>query len=278
MGFTILTLMENTAGRDCLASEHGLSLLIEGAGRRVLYDTGGSPRFVQNAEALGADLADLDALVFSHGHYDHTGGAAALLEREHPPRGVWLGRNFFQPRFGQRRDGLINLSALVEERWIARAGIPCHVVGEEPAELGEGLWLVSGFTRGEPIETPSPRLLRRRNGRLEVDTFEDEVAVVLKTASRLALVSGCSHVGVLNMCRRVEELFGRPVTDFVGGTHLMDAGDDRIAATCRLLQERGVRRLGACHCSGERASAYFEAHFPGFFRNNVGSRVVIEEE
>lgn len=277
MSFTILTLMENTTGRDCLACEHGLSLLIEGAGRRVLYDTGGSPRFLQNAGTLGVDLTDLDALVFSHGHYDHTGGAAALLERDCPPKGVWLGRNFFQPRYARETDGLMDISAALEESWIARAGIPCYVVGEEPVKLGEGMWLVSGFTQGEPVENPSPRLLRRRNGQMEVDTFEDEVAVVLKTSSHLVLVSGCSHVGVLNMCRRVEELFGRPVTDFVGGTHLMNAGDERIEATCRLLRERGVRRLGACHCSGERARSYFADHFPGFFSNQVGTRVAIED-
>lgn len=277
MAFTILTLMENHTGRDYLACEHGLSLLVEGAGRRVLYDTGGSPRFLQNAGTLGADLADLDAVVFSHGHYDHTGGAAALLMQNRPPRGVWLGRNFFQPRVGKEEDGLMDISPLLEESWMTRFGIPCHVVGEEPVKLAEGMWLISGFTQGEPVETPSPRLLRRRNGHLEVDTFEEEVALVLKTPAHLVLVSGCSHVGVLNMCRRVEELFGRTVTDFVGGTHLMNAGDERIEATCRLLKERGVRRLGACHCSGERASAYFEANFPGFFRNNVGTRVVIED-
>ena len=171
----------------------------------------------------------------------------------------------------------MDISPMVEEKWLVRWGIPCHVVGEEPVKLGEGVWLVSGFTPGEPVEKPSPRLLRRRGGHLEQDTFEDEVAVVLETSGHLALVSGCSHTGVLNLCRRVEELFGRPVTDFVGGTHLMHADDSRIEATCRLLRERGVRRLGACHCSGERAREYFSAHFPGFFSNQVGTRVSIED-
>lgn len=277
MGFQILTLMENTSPRDCLACEHGLSLLVEGNGMRVLYDTGGSPRFLQNARALWADLADLDAVVFSHGHYDHTGGAAALLEQEQPPRGVWLGRDFFQSRYSQKKDGLMDISALLDAEWVTQAGIPLHVVEEEPVKIGEGLWLVSGFVPEEPVEKPSPKMLRRVEGKLVQDCFEDEVSLVLETSSQLVLVSGCSHVGVLNMCRRVETLFGRQVTTFVGGTHLMDAEDARIEATCRMLRERGIRRLGACHCSGDRAGAYFEANFPGFFRNNVGTRMIIED-
>ncbi len=276
MSFTVTTLMENTSPRDCLAKEHGLSLLIEGAGRRVLYDTGLSPRFLRNAAALKVDLQGLDALVFSHGHCDHTGGTAALLAAGKRPKEVYLGRDFFLRRYGKGEEGLMELSALVEKEWLDRAEIPCHVVGEEPVALGEGLWLLSGFTSEEPIEPMSSTLLRCREGVLEQDPFQDEVAVVLETPSRLALISGCSHVGVLNMCRRTQQVFGRPVTDFVGGTHLLHSGEERIAQTCRLLQERGVRRLGACHCSGEQATAYFQANFPGFFYNQVGSRVVID--
>ena len=79
--FTILTLMENTAPTDCLAAEHGLSLLIEGGGRRVLYDTGGSPRFMQNAGALGAGLLGLDALNFAN-----EGKLVIAVAREAAPR------------------------------------------------------------------------------------------------------------------------------------------------------------------------------------------------
>ena len=277
MSFTILTLMENTALRDNLAAEHGLSLLVEGNGYRVLYDTGSSPRFLQNAATLNVSLDGLDALVFSHGHYDHTGGAAALLARDSRPGAIYLGRDFFAPRASKQKDGWMNISALVEESWLARSGIPCHVVGEEPVSLCPGMWLLSGVPRVEPVEKPSPRLLRRRGGKLVEDAFEDEVAMVLETKSQLALISGCAHVGVLNLCRRAEQLFGRPVTLFVGGTHLVESDDVRIQETCRLLQERGLQRLGACHCSGERAGAYFEEHFPGFFRNRAGSRVVVED-
>ena len=276
MGFQIITLMENTAPRDCLAAEHGLSLLIQGENCKVLYDTGASPRFLQNARSLGADLSGLDALVLSHGHYDHTGGAAALLTGSFRPRTVYVGPRFFDSRYSRKGDGLMEIGSVLERETLEAAKVTCTVVGEEPLALGRGIWLVSGFTPLEEVERPSPRMLRRVDGRLETDRFEDEVAVVLEGRDGLTLISGCAHVGILSMCRRVSRLFDRPVTGFVGGTHLMAADDARIRYTCDCLRERGLVRLGACHCSGPRASEYFQEHFPGFFLNNVGSRVEVE--
>ena len=156
MSFEIITLMENSSPRDCLASEHGLSLLVEGAGLRVLYDTGGSPRFLQNAGTLGVGLDDLDALVFSHGHYDHTGGAAALLTGPIRPGAVYLGKDFFRPRFSPKGDGLMDIGAALDQGTFERTGVPCHVVGAEPLALGEALWLVSGLVSPEqPVSTAS---------------------------------------------------------------------------------------------------------------------------
>ena len=276
MAFQIITLMENTSPTDCLAAEHGLSLLIQGEGRKVLYDTGASPRFLLNAKNLGVDLHGLDALVLSHGHYDHTGGAAALLAGSLRPRTVYLGRDFFGERYVRRTEGVEEIGSLLERDTLERSEIPWTVVGEKPLDLGGGMWLVSGFTSTEEVERPSPRMLRRVGGQMVTDPFTDEVAVVLEGREGLTLSSGCAHVGILSMCARAAELFGRPVTGFVGGTHLMAADDDRVRYTCDRLRERGMTRLGACHCSGERASAYFQEHFPGFFRNNVGSRVEIQ--
>ena len=276
MAFTVTTLMENNALRDCLASEHGLSLLVEGNGCKVLYDTGASPRFLMNARALEADLSDLDALVLSHGHYDHTGGVSSLLASRCKPRIAYRGRNFFQPRFSEKQDGLMEIGAAMEEDAFQQADVPFVIMEDEPVKLAEGMWLVSGFASTDEMEKPSPKMLRRVKGEMVTDTFEDEVAIVLELKEGLALLSGCSHVGILSMCRRVNELFGRPVTVFVGGTHLMAAGDERIRYTCDQLRELGITQLGACHCSGEKAALYFEENFPGFFRNNVGCRLELE--
>ena len=76
----ITVLMENTAARETLAAEHGLSLYIQTAHRNILFDMGQTDAFARNAQALGIDLAQVDTAVLSHGHYDHGGGLEKFLE------------------------------------------------------------------------------------------------------------------------------------------------------------------------------------------------------
>ena len=70
----LTVLMENTTVREDLTAEHGLSLYIEANGKRILFDTGASATFADNAEKLGIDLSQVDLCILSHGHYDHGGG------------------------------------------------------------------------------------------------------------------------------------------------------------------------------------------------------------
>src|SRR5512137_1874476 len=79
MTVTITTLVENTAGIPHVIGEWGQSLLIEADGKKVLFDTGPSGAIIENARKLNVDLSNIDVIVLSHGHYDHTGGLKDVL-------------------------------------------------------------------------------------------------------------------------------------------------------------------------------------------------------
>lgn len=274
MGFVITTLMENHSPKTCYMAEHGLSLLVEGCGFRLLYDTGSSPGFLNNARTMGIDLTELDALVLSHSHYDHTGGITALLAERTVP--VYLGTGFFEERYSRKTDGLRDIGTSVTPSFFSSRHIPVTEVSAGPLEFFPGVYVLSGFRTQFPEEAPPKSVLRGPRAALRQDTFEDEVVIVLRTEKELCLLSGCSHNGLLSMCARVEELFGHPVTTFLGGTHLMEADGQRIEYTCSRIKNSGIRRLGACHCNGAQATEYFQKNLPGFFENHVGTIVTVD--
>ena len=94
----ITALLENTAARADMQTEHGLSLYEETATKKILFDMGQTSFFAENAEMLSIDLADVDLAVLSHGHYDHGGGLAVFLEKnDHAP--VFIHKDAFLPHY-----------------------------------------------------------------------------------------------------------------------------------------------------------------------------------
>ena len=98
MKITVLTENTSSCGLPC---EHGLSLYIESNGKRILFDTGQTALFAENAERLGIDLSAVDICVISHGHYDHGGGLGRFLEiNDRAP--VYLSRHAFGSYFNAK--------------------------------------------------------------------------------------------------------------------------------------------------------------------------------
>ena len=103
MSIKITTLVENSVYGKGLQGEHGLSLLVDTGEHRLLFDTGASDLFIRNAGALGIDLDDVDFLVLSHGHRDHTGGLHHFLAMNHKSEGDLQERAVF-PKFKNERE------------------------------------------------------------------------------------------------------------------------------------------------------------------------------
>ncbi|MEA4964643.1 MAG: MBL fold metallo-hydrolase [Oscillospiraceae bacterium] len=244
----IKVLMENTTELPGFQTEHGLSLYLEACGHKILFDTGQSGAFAENAKKLDVDLSAVDLAVLSHGHYDHGGGLKTFLAiNDQAP--VYLSRHAFE----EHRDAAgkdIGLDPQLE-------GNSRLVYTDEYRKLDEGLELFSCNGREQMHKAEPFGLAMRLGGVLLPEDFRHEQYLLLTENGRRVLLSGCSHKGVLNLV----EWFSPDV--LVGGFHFMKldpAGDGRPALdiAARELARRGTIYY-TCHCTGSAQYEYLKA-------------------
>ena len=227
----LVTLMENTSCREDLCFEHGLSLYLETDNRKILFDAGQSAAFAQNAEKLGVELTKVDFAVLSHGHYDHSGGLGAFLDRNETAP-VYVSRWAFEPHW--ESDGRyvgVDQSLKGHDR--------IRYVAEE-TKLAEGIILYR-LERG-PMDTAG--LLVEEDGQRKPDDFRHEQYLLLEEQGKRILISGCSHKGILN----IMDAFRPDI--LVGGFHFMKMEDEnflRVAAR-KLMAYDTTYYTG--HCTG----------------------------
>lgn len=232
----IHTLIENTACRNDLIAEHGLSLYIETGAHKILFDMGQSGAFAENAAKMGVDLSAVDIAVLSHGHYDHGGGIETFLAiNDHAP--VYVSEH----AFGEHYNGTEKYIGLAQSLQSSDRLLP---VGEE-RRIGDELTLFSCNAR-KLIKPIHPFGLNRRvNGRFVPEDFLHEQYLLIEEDGKRVLVSGCSHKGILN----IAAWFAPDV--LVGGFHLMKETDEAaLAATADALLAYPAQYYTG-HCTGE---------------------------
>lgn len=234
-----------------LKAEHGLSFYLEADDKKILFDCGATGVTLRNAQRLGICLKSLDAVVISHSHYDHAAGYRDLIESGLGSDVLFTGPLFFERKYA--RDGFryTDLSAGFDMRFLSGHGIRhCEVNGTR--EIFPGVWLLSGFPRNHGFETIPDRFVRRTSEGFVGDSFPDEICLAAQVDGGVAVLVGCSHPGILNMVSHVREALNQPVRMVFGGTHLMEAEENRIGRTISELKGMGLEILGLSHCSGEK--------------------------
>lgn len=278
MTLRITTLMENHAiDEERYGHEHGLSFLVENDHGTVLFDTGQSDRFIDNARRMDVDFESIGHIALSHAHYDHTGGLTALLGMlRHRPQ-LWLSSTFFRPKFKQEGSSRRYIGSPFALEDLRDLNAQPEMVGTLPVEILPGIYLVSGFDRTDPFETPSPEFVYRIDGEYVTDPFEDEIALVARIKTGLVVLFGCGHPGTVNMLTSIEKRFGEPIQVLIGGTHLVHADAARIRHTIRIIESIGIGQIGLSHCTGQAATDLMrEAFGSRFFSNHAGTRLIYD--
>lgn len=251
----ITTLMDNFPSENkALTAEHGLSVLIERGNRRFLFDCGQGGHTWENARRLGVDVKRVDAVILSHSHYDHAAGFRDLIEQGGGGSMLYTGARFFEPKYAFDGVKYSDLSCGFDEDFLMRNGIS-HVECGGVLGLASGAWLVGSFARRNAFETIPERFVRRTAGGTVRDDFCDEVCLALDTRDGLVVQVGCSHPGILNMIETVRERLNRTVYAVFGGTHLVEADEERVSETVARLSAMGLKILGLSHCSGQKAES-----------------------
>ncbi|MDR3698129.1 MAG: MBL fold metallo-hydrolase [Candidatus Sulfopaludibacter sp.] len=254
-----ITILADNAifNRDLLA-EHGLAILVEAGGRRILFDTGQGRVLTANAAALGCALETLDAIVLSHGHYDHTGGIAQVLQLGGKPR-IFAHPAALGPKFAKRgqpphRD--IGMPDASREA-LGSAGDRL-VTTESVTEVAPGVWCTGEIPRTHAAESgffldPACR---------ELDPLIDDQALFVETCDGIVVITGCAHAGLVDTLDRVAQITGQDrIFAVAGGFHLMLSERDAWEAAGNALGRREVQWIAPVHCTGFGAQAYLHARF-----------------
>ncbi|HDR17090.1 MAG TPA: MBL fold metallo-hydrolase [Desulfobacteraceae bacterium] len=279
MHIRVRTLSENSASWLGYLGEWGLSILVDVDDDTILVDTGGGIVAAHNSLVMGIDLKKIRALLFSHGHEDHTGGLLPLLKLRKTPLEIIAHPEVWAPKYWKDADS-------ENHRYI---GIPylreyAESFGAHFTLSTKPEWITDSIvTSGEvPMitgyETIDASASVKTPEGFGPDPLKDDQSLFIKSDKGLIVISGCAHRGIVNTI-----FHGMTITGcdecyaVIGGTHLFGAPESRIQQTIKDLQKAGVKRLGVSHCTGPYAGAVLQQAFQEkFFFNFAGTTTILD--
>jgi 7,8-dihydropterin-6-yl-methyl-4-(beta-D-ribofuranosyl)aminobenzene 5'-phosphate synthase len=261
--FRLTVLIENSVHARGLKAEHGLAWHIQIGEHQALFDTGQTDLLQENARALGLPLGHLDAVVLSHGHYDHTGGLAAVCKAS-PQARIFLHPAAREAKFSLSPDGQPRSIGLPETSRDALGECAGRIVESRACtEVVPRLFVTGEIPRHTAYEDVGGRFFLDEAG-IHADPLRDDQAMFFDTAQGLVVLLGCAHAGVVNTLDYIQRLVpNRPFHAVLGGMHLLNASPERLTATVEALRRRNIPLLVPSHCTGTAAVARLWASFPG---------------
>lgn len=235
---TITILYDNYPYKQGLKTDWGFSCIIHGTEKTILFDTGGKEEILfHNMNELNISPKDVDLVVISHLHGDHVAALYPFLEKNNKV-------SVYFPTFYPRSKPV----------WRDNETGVKMVYQDEPVELCKDVFL-SG----------------------QMGTTIKEQSLIIDTEKGVIVITGCAHPGVVDLVKRAKEVVKKDVYLVFGGFHLASKSEAALKEMIGQFKEMGVRKVGATHCSGDRAIEMFKiAYKEDFIPMGVGKVLQIK--
>ncbi len=243
---TITVVYDNNPYKQELETDWGFAAAITGTEKTILFDTGGGRLLLDNMQKLAIEPDSVDVVVLSHIHGDHTGGLSSFLEKNSNVI-VYLPVSF--PK--KFKDNARNSGAKIIEVNPVRSKASISNGVNESLQICENVYSTGQL--GKLIK---------------------EQSLIIRTDKGLVVITGCAHPGIVNIVNTAKTLMKDDILLVMGGFHLEWATKGRIEKIISAFKQLGVRYVGPCHCSGQKARSLFEKHF-GSNYINIGAGKVI---
>jgi len=274
--------VKTTTGKG-ITTEWGLSLHVKCDDFSVLFDTGSSGHFMDNATALGINIKSVELAVLSHGHYDHGGGLRSFLTANSKPV-VYMGKgadaDLYAKLFGLKK--YVGLEKEIFRLYRGRIRFL-----DETTELRKGVFAIIPIRELYASPKGNRFLFRRRGSTLSPDDFSHELALAVETEDGIVVFTGCSHHGTLNILAAVRDaLPDRCIKALFGGFHLvslplsctLSEPKESVRALGQELLQSRVEKFYTSHCTGSKGFRILKdimGETLGYF--SAGSKVRIKD-
>jgi 7,8-dihydropterin-6-yl-methyl-4-(beta-D-ribofuranosyl)aminobenzene 5'-phosphate synthase len=260
-----------------LKIEHGFSVLLESSEGRILFDCGQGPILWENASTLGFPLDDLNALVLSHGHFDH-GGNLARLASKNPAIALWAHRDILQNRWVIRQGNAPrSIGLTVKNRKaisVPQSDLENPLKGysknnslwgrqklrwiplDDSREILPGVWAITAIPRKYPT-SPEGHFLDIQGNRQ--DPVDDDLSLLITHPKGDLLLCGCCHSGLRNTLEEIKRLnLHGNLKRIMGGFHLSKAKDEELTVLGEYLKEFKLDKIICNHCTGNHAVTHWK--------------------
>ena len=238
--------------------EPGVSYFIETDGKKILFDVGYSDAFISNAKKCAIDLLDIDTIVLSHGHLDHTWGLVPLIRliTEAMIEGYHVKRPSLVTHpvtlLPKKSGTLPEIGALLTPDKLS--GYFDLQLSSTPVYLTDRLIFLGEIERHHAFETMHPTGTVMEDGIEKDDFLCDDSALVYKSSEGLVIITGCSHSGICNIIEYAKKICGDDrIRDIIGGFHLLHPSSEQLKGTAAYMKQCQPISVHACHCTDDHS-------------------------